>query len=1023
MDSEHKKNLQNDGWRLYQLSKSTSNPQHPFHNFSTGSLETLRDGPRARGIDVRKEFMRFHEQHYSANRMKLVVLGRESLDELESWVVELFSAVQNKDLPQYRWDSEPVLSDKELLTQCFAKPVMENRSLELCFPFLDEEHLFESQPSRYISQLIGHEGPGSILAYIKSRGWATELSAGSMPISPGSSVFKVGVRLTEEGMKRYQDVVTTIFQYISLVREQPPLDWVVDEMKSMSEIDFRFKQKTDASRFTSKTSSLMHKPLPRAWLLSGLILIRKFDAEAIREGLSFLRPDNFRLTVVGPDFDDRMDQREQWYGTQYHLEKIPDDFRERIAKAASSTAGDRLPELRLPNKNDFIPTNFDVAKQETKSPLKAPKLVRDDDAARTWWKKDDTFWVPKGTLQISIRNPLVNVTPENVVKTALFTELVQDALVEYAYDAELAGLRYGLSGSHRGLHIHIQGYNDKMSVLLEKIVTTIRDFQVRPDRFDVIKERLLEEYQNWELNKPYHQVGDYSRWLDNAGGWINEHCLGELGHLEASDVQAFHPQLLGRVHLEVLAHGNFHKEEALKFTSLAEKCLRARPLPPSHWPVRRSLILPPGSNFTYTRTLKDPLNVNNCIHYVVPVGDYVDQPLRARLLLFAQITDEPAFDQLRTKEQLGYVVFSGMRTTATLIGYRVLIQSEKPAAYLEERIDAFLRQFPASLEEMSDETFEGHKRSLIKTRTEKPKNLGQETSRFSTHISNEYLDFELGTWLSTPLPKAAPQFFFFFLFLVGSLLGREWNKSTNALTSSSSVDKDVASIEPLTKGDIRDFYNHYINPDSPSRAKLSVYLQAQSGAAARSSDEAKTAIAHSIAEFLTACNVPVEAEKLQQRLAGVEVPSVSALSSDSHPDATEAVLKAVEQYLLADLGLDAAKASALLDSGRQAMGLAGAPTPSSDAAAAAAADANAPHDGAVPAASSTDLDAATTSDHTKPGQTADEDKKEEGAHTEARPSQAVVIEDVRDFKARLAVTPGARPVKPLSEYGELSAKL
>ncbi len=236
------------------------------------------------------------------------------------------------------------------------------------------------------------------------------------------------------------------------------------------------------------------------------------------------------------------------------------------------------------------------------------------------------------------------------------------------------------------------------------------------------------------------------------------------------------------------------------------------------------------------------------------------------------------------------------------------------------------------------------------------------------------------------------------------------------------VDKDVASIEPLTKGDILDFYNQYIKPDSPSRAKLSVYLQAQSGAAARSSNEAKTTIAHSITEFLTACNVPVEAEKLQQRLAGVELPSLSSLSPDSAPDAMEAVLKAVEQYLSADLSLDTEKVSALLDSGRHAMGLAGAQTSSSDVAAAAV-DANALPDGAETTASSTDPEATTAPAHTMPGSTGDDDTKEEGAHNVAQPSQAVLIEDVRDFKARLAVTPGARPVKPLSEYGELNAKL
>lgn len=199
VDSENKKNLQDDVWRLNQLEKSLSNPKHPYCHFSTGNLEVLKELPEANGINVRDKFMEFHAKHYSANRMKLVVLGREPLDVLQNWVVELFSDVVNKNLPPNRWTEELPLRDIDLGTQCFAKPVMDSRELNLIFPFIDEEFLFESQPSRYISHLIGHEGPGSIMSLIKAKGWANSLSAGSYPVCPGTpGMFDVQIRLTAE---------------------------------------------------------------------------------------------------------------------------------------------------------------------------------------------------------------------------------------------------------------------------------------------------------------------------------------------------------------------------------------------------------------------------------------------------------------------------------------------------------------------------------------------------------------------------------------------------------------------------------------------------------------------------------------------------------------------------------------------------------------------------------------------------------------------------------------------------------
>lgn len=76
MHSENSKNLQSDMWRFYQLDKSTSSREHSFWRFGTGNKETLWDEPLARGVDVRARLIEWQEKHYSANLMKLVVLGK-----------------------------------------------------------------------------------------------------------------------------------------------------------------------------------------------------------------------------------------------------------------------------------------------------------------------------------------------------------------------------------------------------------------------------------------------------------------------------------------------------------------------------------------------------------------------------------------------------------------------------------------------------------------------------------------------------------------------------------------------------------------------------------------------------------------------------------------------------------------------------------------------------------------------------------------------------------------------------------
>ena len=369
VDSENKKNLQSDPWRLQQLNRSTSGKQHPYHKFSTGNYKLLHDDPIGRGVKIREAFIDFYKDHYSANRMKLAVLGRESLDELESWVQDFFSDVPNQDFPKLRWDGIPICDEENMGTQMFVKPVMDQRMLDMFFPYPDEEDLYASRPGRYISHLIGHEGPGSILAYIKNKGWATSLSAGVNPICPGSAIFGVTTRLTESGLKNYGEVVKVIFQYIAMIKEQPPQEWIVDEMMKLAEVDFKFRQKIPASRTVSGLSGTMQRPYPRDQLLSAQALIRKFNPEAIKLGLDALNPDNFRLSVVSQDYADVVDRKEKWYGTEYKYEKIPSNVMEEIRKAASGSPNDRPAELHLPAVNEFVPQRLDVEKKETKDPF------------------------------------------------------------------------------------------------------------------------------------------------------------------------------------------------------------------------------------------------------------------------------------------------------------------------------------------------------------------------------------------------------------------------------------------------------------------------------------------------------------------------------------------------------------------------------------------------------------------------------------------------------------------------------
>ena len=148
VNSEHEKNLQSDMWRSFQLSKALCRPDHSFHKFGSGNLETL--GNAEDGIDLRSELLAFHARYYSANVMKLVVLGKEGLPELERLVRTYFSPIENKDIRPPVFPGRPY-GTEQLAKRVSVVPVKEMRSVELTFPMREIETLYMQKPARYIS--------------------------------------------------------------------------------------------------------------------------------------------------------------------------------------------------------------------------------------------------------------------------------------------------------------------------------------------------------------------------------------------------------------------------------------------------------------------------------------------------------------------------------------------------------------------------------------------------------------------------------------------------------------------------------------------------------------------------------------------------------------------------------------------------------------------------------------------------------------------------------------------------------
>ncbi|KDR81747.1 hypothetical protein GALMADRAFT_58881 [Galerina marginata CBS 339.88] len=857
VDSEHKKNHQADMWRIFQLNKHLSKPGHVWSKFGSGNRNSLSKAARelkeqgkpdhtsvrlaatpipsrrpspapsttsnssetdadggAIGRETRRRLVEWWNKEYCASRMRVAIVGKESLDDLTDLANTLFSPVLNRGREALPMIYDHPFGPEEKGTLVLVQTIMAFHAIEISFPLEYQPPFWRHKPTNFISHFLGHEGPGSLHSYLKNKHWVTSLSSGPQNLGRGFAMFKVTIHLTPEGFENYHSVVSAVHKYLGLLRSSKFEAFHHQEVVNLSTTRFRFAEKRRPDDYATWISEHMAWPIPAELLLAAPRLTWDWDNETdkkegeakVTEYLNQFTIENSRAVLMAKR-DDHLKvhpelkwEKEPWYGTEYAVQRFDDDF---VAQIDNLNV---IPELFLPGPNEFIPTNLEVEKKEGIEPLKRPQLIRQTALSSLWHKKDDRFWVPKAHVLIDIRSPVANASARTSVLTKLYSDIVNDSLTEFSYDADLAGLSYSFSPHSSGMFVSMNGYNDKMSVLVRHVLEKIKGLVVNPQRLAVIKEEARREWENFFLGQSYSLSDYYGRYLMAERQWTVEEKLSELPSVSANDIQTHMKELFSKVNLRIIAAGNMYKDEAIKIAEMAEDGLGPSPLSPTEL-NERVLLLPQGSNYIYSAPLPNPNEANSALTYFTYYGPVADQKLRVTSALLTQILSEPAFNILRTREQLGYIVSCSSWTLpgSSEKGLRIVVQSEKRPAHLEDRVEAFLDEMKDKLEGMTDDEFHQHKNGLEKKWLEADKNLADEVGRFLVHVNSGHWDF----------------------------LRNE---------------KDAVFLTGITKNDILQLFLSRVHPSSKTRSKLSVHMISQKSGPKRVSVSAAEAFENLVHE-------------------------------------------------------------------------------------------------------------------------------------------------------------------------------
>ncbi len=708
VDSEYRMQIRDDGWRGYMVGKQALNPEHPASKFTIGSLATLAG-------DIHEDLTSFFAENYSADQMGLVVISPETLDELENRVTPLFGKIVNKDIgPDY--PTTPMYTERELPARLEITTLKEGAKVSYMFPMPSTREVYRNKPEQYFSNLLGHEGTGSLYQALSRRGWIESLSSGVTDLDRNASAMVVSIELTPAGKENVDSITDLLFTYVDLIKSQPPQEWLYEEQAKVAAMNFRFQEKT-------RPTSLVYLMAPRIDefppedLLVAPYLMEGFDAAQIEKYLSYINPDNVLMEIHADTITG--ENTERWFDVPYTLTRTP-PARKPVADVA----------LSLPAPNPYLPDDLELQKDAGD----AIALAIDKPGLELWLDTETTFGSPRANMYLEIAVDGGLESPQDRSMAQLYRMLVEDSLSELTYPAYLAGLGYSLSVPDSGFEVRIGGYHDKQVELLTPVLEALVQAEIKPERFDTLKASLIRDWRNAAKERPFNQAFSALSDALRSGRWPRQQLIEALEPVTVEALRAWRTEKLDQVAVRGLWHGNIDASVAPKL----EQLLAAR------LPIKETRFLRANArDVKGALRLQLPIEHNDAamvLHVQDPDTSYES---RARSSLAAQIMQPRYFNDLRTEQQLGYVVSITNSPVARRGGLSFVVQSPNTsAAGLEAATRAFVDTFVADWPEVSEADFEQHKAGLINRLLQTPKNLNEQSQKYWVDLTDQVLSFD-----------------------------------------------------------------------------------------------------------------------------------------------------------------------------------------------------------------------------------------------------------------------------------------
>ncbi len=707
-----------DSWNLFRLDGLLGNPQSPHAKFNIGNLETLADKP---GSNLNEQLRAFYKQYYSANTMRLTLVGKQSIPELKALAEKHFANIPNKNITKPEI-TIPGLTDAQKGLDIHYNPVKDLKSIYVDFPIKSNKDLWRLKPNEYVRNLITSEEIGTLCEQMRKLGYAVNVTAFVESDAYGPDGFlRVQADLTDSGLKHQDEIVAAVFAYIELVKRDGLNQNYYKELQAMRGKDFDNLGKPNPLKQAVELT-MAQFDLPVENLLNADYLYEKYDEQAIKDVLNQLDTRKARVWHISDQ--EKANTAIPFFEGKYDSQAIT---------AAQFTKWDELGakfKFNLPPLNNLF---TDKPAPIVDNPYLKPHAVVSQPGIEAFVQQPQYYREDKGEISLEINSAFAQKSAKNIVLANILSSIYLKQNLTLKDRADRASLDLNIdSGGASSQIITLSGYTTKHAVLLDELLQSFAKLEISPQLFNEAMESYKQGLANGNKDHVFRQLqGHYSR-LTNQVQWRREDLLVAANKVTIKDVQAYYQAVKQDPLLRILAVGNYSEDAVKAMAKTAATALPGKRLPDSRL-LQHFTTAHTGQKLEY----KESVDMADSAVLQAWFRDAKSDDEMAQLQVLNALLGNAFFMQLRTNEQLGYVVFSTPAPVDEVPAFFMLVQSSNSdLVKIKARMDKFREEYLAILKATDAAEIEQAKQTTIANVTQKPTDFYKEAARYTNEFTN-----------------------------------------------------------------------------------------------------------------------------------------------------------------------------------------------------------------------------------------------------------------------------------------------